>query len=79
MQLETLKYFLGLCSLLNIAFLFIWLFMFKLTGEFQYKTINYFYELDEKEFSVLNLTLMAYYKLGTFMFFIIPYIGFLFV
>ena len=50
MELETLKYFLGLCSLLNIAFLFIWLFMFKLMGEFQYKTINYFYELDEKEF-----------------------------
>ncbi len=75
MELETLKGFLGTCALLNIAFMFIWLAVYKLMGELQYKMVNYFYGVDKKEFSVLNLTLIAYYKLATFMFFIIPYLA----
>ena len=74
MDIETLKDFLGICSLINIALLFFWFIMISQKGEWAYNLHSRWFNLSKERFDEIHYKGLAFYKISIYFFNIIPYI-----
>ena len=75
MNLDMLSQFVGTCIVINFAFLLVWTLTLKFMADTQYRIVSYFLEVDKKDLAVANLKFIAFYKLATYFFLVVPYIA----
>ena len=75
MDIELVKLFLFWTSIINLAILTIWFFMFTFAKEFIYNLHSRWFDIEEKQFDRIHYMLMAFYKLAIFLFSLVPYIA----
>lgn len=74
MDIETLRVFLGWCSLLNMAVLLAWFLLFIFAKDWVYSLHGKWSTLSKQHFEIIHYCGMGLYKLFVFMIFIIPYL-----
>ncbi len=74
MTLETVRAVLGWGAILNLVFVSIWFFVFTFAHEWVFSLHTRWFDLPRATFDAIHYAGMAWYKLCTWMFFIIPYI-----
>ena len=75
MTVDTLREFLGWCSVINIALLLYWWLLFMLAHDWVYRLHTKWFKLSPEKFDGLHYSAMAFYKLIVIVFNIIPYIA----
>ena len=73
MTLETIRDALGWCSVINIGLLLFWLLWFMLGHDFIFRFHRKWFKLSEEQFDVIHYALMGFFKVGIFLFNVIPY------
>lgn len=75
MTLEELRAFFGWASLLHIGFLTYWAFMFFFCRNWIRKMHGKWFRLSEERFDEIHYQAMAIYKIGIFLFGLMPYLA----
>jgi hypothetical protein len=75
MTLEWFQGFLGWCVIINIGIMLGWFLCVMLAREWLYKIHRRFFGLPEQRLNTLLYTGLMFYKIGVWMFFIVPYIA----
>ena len=71
---ENLRTFFGWCTVINLGILFYWFLAIFFAFDFVFRTHTWWFEISEKHFDEIHYTMMAYYKLAIFLFFLTPYL-----
>ena len=74
MDLVTLRSFLAWCAVLNLAFLFVWWMALTLARDGIRKLHGQFFRLEEERFDEIHYRAMVYYKMGTILLYLTPYL-----
>ena len=74
MSIETLRTFLGWSALLNLIWLTFLFFVFMLGKEWIYRLHSHWFSLSREAMDSIIYAAMAWYKLATFLFFVMPYL-----
>ncbi|MGB5397078.1 MAG: DUF6868 family protein [Gammaproteobacteria bacterium] len=74
MSIEELIRFLGWCGVINIAVLLYWFLFMVLAHDWVYRLHSRWFKISRETFDATQYAAMAYYKLATFLFTIIPYL-----
>lgn len=74
MNVETLRALLGWGAVLNIALLSLWFFLFVFARDWIFGLHRRWFDLSPQAFDAIHYAGMAWYKLCTWMFFLIPYL-----
>lgn len=74
MSLEQLRAFLGWGAILNLVFLSFVFFFFLAARDLMYRLHGRWFGLSKETLSAILYGMMAWFKLATFLFFIIPYV-----
>ena len=75
MTTEHLTRFLGTCFLLSAGFLMFWFFMYLAAGDLSYSYHAKLFSIDRPLFESMNYYGMAFFKMLSFLLFLIPYIA----
>jgi hypothetical protein len=75
MTLETIRAFLGWCTLINYGVLVIWFLMFVFARDWLRKLHTRWFKLPAAHFDAIHYAGMGLYKLGIFLFNLAPYIA----
>ncbi len=75
MDIELVKSFFMWFSLINVAMLSIWFFVFLTAKDFVYKTQTKWFKIPQDKFDTIHYSAMAYWKLSIFLFNVVPYIA----
>jgi Family of unknown function (DUF6868) len=73
MTLETIRDALGWCSVINIGLLLFWWLWLMLGHDFIYRFHGKWFKLSEEKFDALHYSLIGIYKIGIFLFNLVPY------
>jgi hypothetical protein len=73
MTLETIRDALGWCSVINIGLLLFWLLWFMLGHDFIFRFHQKWFKLSKEQFDAIHYALMGVFKIGIFLFNVIPY------
>ncbi len=73
MTLETVRAVLAWCSLINIVFLIWWFLFITLAHDWTYRFQSKWYKLSIEAFDTIHYTGMGLYKIGIFLFNLVPY------
>jgi hypothetical protein len=79
MTLETIRAFLGWCALINYAVLVIWFLVFLFAHDWMRKLHTRWFRLPAAHFDAMHYAGMGLYKLGIFLFNLVPYVALLIV
>jgi hypothetical protein len=79
MTLETIRAFLGWCALINYAVLVIWFLVFLFAHDWMRKLHTRWFRLPAAHFDAIHYAGMGLYKLGIFLFNLVPYVALLIV
>lgn len=74
MTLELTREFLGWCVLINVGLLLYWSVMLLFARGFVYRMHTKFIPVDEERFNAIHYAGMAFYKIGIFVFLLVPWI-----
>ncbi len=77
MTIETVRDFLGICSLINIGILLLWFLMISKAHDWLYNFHTKWFKLSEERFDEIHYSAMAFYKLSFYLFNIVPYFALL--
>lgn len=75
MTLEEIRDVLAWCSVINIGMLLIWWIVFMLAHDFVFRFHGKWVKLSVERFDAIHYTAMAFWKMGIFMFNIVPYLA----
>jgi hypothetical protein len=73
MTVEVLRGFFGWCAVINMGLLLWWALILWLAHDFVYRVHGRWYKLPAERFDAIHYTGMLYFKIGIFMFNIVPY------
>jgi len=73
--LETIRAFLGWCTLLNYGMLVIWFLVFLFARNWMRKLHTRWFRLPAAHFDAMHYAGMGLYKLGIFLFNLVPYVA----
>jgi hypothetical protein len=73
--LETIRAFLGWCTLLNYGMLVIWFLVFLFARNWMRKLHTRWFRLPAARFDAMHYAGMGLYKLGIFLFNLVPYVA----
>jgi hypothetical protein len=71
---DNLRTFLGWCTVLNLGMLTCWFLALVFVHDFVFKIHSWWFEISEERFDEIHYTMMAYYKLAVFLFYLTPYL-----
>ena len=74
MNLESFRQFLLWCTLINMGLLLYWFAFFAFARDFIYRIHSRWFRLNLENFDAINYSGMALFKLGIFLFNLVPYI-----
>jgi hypothetical protein len=74
LTIEELTRLLGWCSVINIGVLLYWFLFMAFAAEWIYELHSRWFKISRETFDATQYAAMAYYKLATFLFTIIPYL-----
>ncbi len=75
MTLETIRAFLAWCALINYAVLLVWFLFFVFARDWMRKLHTRWFKLPVAHFDAIHYAGMGLYKLGIFLFSLVPYIA----
>ena len=75
MSLEEFRSFLAWCSVINIGILLFWAIMYLYAYSFIHRIHGQLFRLSSEQVDKLHVYTMAYYKMGIFLFNIVPYLA----
>lgn len=75
MTLELFRAVLGWSAVINMGLLLWWFLFITFARDWIYRLHSKFFTLSEEHFNVLHYTGMMLLKLGTLMFFVVPYLA----
>jgi len=73
MTIEILRSLFGWCAVINMGLLLWWALVLWLAHDFVYRVHGRWYKLPAERFDTIHYTGMLYFKIGIFMFNIVPY------
>ena len=73
MTVEILRDFLAWCSLINLGLLLFWVLWLKLAHDFVYRMHGKWFNLSVERFDALHYAGMLFFKIGIFLFNLVPY------
>ena len=73
MTVEIISSFLAWCSVINIGLLLFWLLWLMLGHDFIYRFHGRWFKLSVERFDAIHYSLMGVFKIGIFLFNIVPY------
>jgi uncharacterized protein DUF6868 len=73
MTIEIIRSFLAWCSIINIGLLLFWLLWFMLGHDFIFRFHGKWFKLSEEQFDAIHYALMGFFKIGIFLFNVVPY------
>ena len=74
MTLETIRVFLGWCSVMNFALLLLWFLGIVVAGDWIYRSHSKFFRLSVEEFHSTQYRMMGYFKLTVIILNVVPYL-----
>ncbi len=75
MTIETVRRALGWCTIINIGLLLLWWLFFLLAPDFVRRVHGYWFKIPAETFGLINYAGMGLYKMGVFMFNLVPYVA----
>jgi len=75
MTIETIRDVLGWCSVINIGLLLWWFVALTLLHDWVYKYHSKWFKIPVEKFDSIHYSGMALYKMGIFLFNIVPYLA----
>ena len=75
MTVELLRGTLAWSAVLNIGILLWWFLFLTFAHDWVYKMHSKFYHIQREQFDAIHYSGMAFYKICTFTFFIVPYLA----
>ena len=75
MTLEIVRNALGWCTLINMAFLLIWLIMFIVGRDWIDRMHSRWFRISEERFDAIHYAGMAIFKTAIFLFNLVPYLA----
>lgn len=75
MTLETIRAALAWCSLINIVLLLWWVLFFTLAHDWMYRMHRRWFNLSVDTFDAVHYAGMALFKVGIFLFNLVPYLS----
>ena len=73
MTIEIIRNFLAWCSVINIGLLLFWWLWFMLGHDFIFRIHGKWFKLSEEQFDAIHYALMGFFKIGIFLFNVVPY------
>ena len=73
MELETIRAFFAWCSVINIALLLWWALFLLLAHDWTYRMHSKWFKISVEQFDTIHYAGIAIFKLGVFMFNLVPY------
>lgn len=74
MTVEMLREFLGWATLINLGLLYLWFFFFAFAHGWMYRLHSRWFKLSVERFDSIHYAGMAVYKIGLFVFNLVPYL-----
>jgi len=75
MTVEIIRDVLGWCSVINVGLLLFWWLWFMLGHDFIYRFHGKWFKLSVERFDAIHYTLIGIFKIGIFLFNIVPYLA----
>ncbi|MEN8136262.1 MAG: DUF6868 family protein [Thermodesulfobacteriota bacterium] len=75
MTIEIIRNALGWCGVINFGMLLLWFLVFSFAPALIYRTHGKWYKLSEEKISEIHYNGMLFFKLGIFLFNIVPYLA----
>ena len=75
MTLEVIRAALGWCSLINIGFLLLWWLFLCFAHDWVHRTHGRWFALSTERFDAIHYAGMAFFKVGIFLFCLVPYLA----
>lgn len=75
MTVETVRDFLGWCSVINVGVLIYWWLFFTLAHDLVYRIHGKWFKLSVEKFDSIHYAAMAFFKICIILFNIVPYIA----
>lgn len=75
MSVNLVRHALLLCTIINYVVLLIWLFLYTLSPQWIHRLWTRWFHLRAEQFDAINFSAMALYKVGIFLFNLVPYIA----
>ena len=79
MSIDTLREFLGWCSIINFSILMWWFAFIALAHDWVYRLHTRWFSLSVERFDAIHYAGMAFYKLLWFVFNMVPYLALLII
>jgi len=79
MTIDTVRRALLWCSIINIGLLLWWLIFITVAHDWVYRFHGKWFKLSEQKFDAIHYAGMAFFKIGIFVFNIVPYLALLIV
>ena len=76
MTIELVRDFLGWCTIINLGILIWWFLFFILAHDFMYRFQTRWFKISVERFDEIHYSSMALFKLGIFIFNLVPYLAF---
>ena len=73
MELEAIRAFFAWCSVINIALLLWWAFFLLFAHDWTYRMHSKWFNISAERFDAIHYGAMAAFKLGVFVFNLVPY------
>jgi hypothetical protein len=73
MTVEIIRDVLAWCSVINVGLLLFWWLWFMLAHDFIYRFHGKWFKLSTEKFDAIHYALMGFFKIGIFLFNIVPY------
>jgi len=73
MELETIRAFFAWCSVINMGLLLWWAIFLLLAHDWTYRLHSKWFEIPVEKFDAIHYAGMVIFKLGVFMFNLVPY------
>ena len=75
MPSETIREFLGWCTVMNIGLLSWWFLVFWLAHDWMYRFHSRMFKISEERFDAIHYAGMAAFKIGIFLLNLVPYLA----
>ena len=75
MTMETLRIFLGWCTLINIGLLLVWWLVFVFCRGWVYRLHSRWWPMDQERFNAIHYQAMAGFKLAMILFNLTPWVA----
>ncbi len=77
LTIQTLKRVLGWATLINYALFALWFLLFVFAHDWVYHFHNQWFDLSVQTFNTVHYASMGFFKMGIFMFFLVPWVALL--